>query len=475
MSLDSSDVQQVHDAFATARLAQATWAATPIVQRKRIMLRYHDLVLKHRDELLDLIQEETGKSRASALDEVLDVALTARHYAYRVAKLLKTTKVRGALPLITRTEVQRDPKGVVGIIAPWNYPLVMAVSDAIPALLAGNAVVLKPDSQTPRTALRAHELLLEAGLPAEVFHVVPGRGATVGQAIVARCDYLMFTGSTATGRTLAAQAGERLIGFSAELGGKNPLLVLPSATIERAARGAINACFSNTGQLCISIERIYVHRDVAPQFIARFTELARNLTLGHQWGDQVGSLISPRHLARVSSLVDDAVSRGARVLAGGRALPELGETFYAPTVLMDVPETAELYREEVFGPVVYIEVVDTVEEAVTRANNSAYGLNSSVWGHEDEARAVASQLQTGTVNVNEGFAAAWASLDAPMGGWKASGVGRRHGDEGLLKYTESRTVAVQRYLPIAGPSGANPRLMAGVMTRALRLAKRLLR
>lgn len=469
------EASEVQSACARARRAQAQWALTPVRTRREIMLRLHDLILDHQVELIDLIQTETGKSRSSAFDEVIDVALTARHYAYRAGCLLRTTRVRGALPVLTHTTVQRSPRGVVGIIAPWNYPLSMALSDAIPALLAGNAVVLKPDEKTTGTAIRGLELLEEAGLPGQVMQVVPGPGPTVGQEIVEQCDYLMFTGSTATGRKLAAQAGERLIGFSAELGGKNPLIVCPDADMDRAARGAVQACFSNTGQLCISIERIYVHEAVADSFLSRFLALVNDLSLGHGWTDDVGSLISAEHLARVDELVDDAILHGARVLAGGRPLPDLGPTFYAPTVLIDVPPTARLHADEVFGPVVYVEKVASLDEAVAKANDSSYGLSASVWGRERTARDVAARLQAGAVNINDGFAAAWASLDAPMGGWKSSGVGRRHADEGLLKYTESRTVAAQRLMPLAGPSTMPRERYASLLSQALRVFKRVLR
>ncbi|GAB2517820.1 succinic semialdehyde dehydrogenase [Corynebacterium atrinae] len=444
-------------------------------RRREIMLRLHDLILENQVELIDLVQAETGKSRSSAFDEVIDVALTARHYAYRAGHLLRTKRVRGALPVLTHTTVQRSPRGVVGIIAPWNYPLSMALSDAIPALLAGNAVVLKPDEKTTGTAVRGLELLEEAGLPGEVMQVVPGPGSTVGQEIVAQCDYLMFTGSTATGRKLAAQAGERLIGYSAELGGKNPLIVCADADIDKAAHGAVQACFSNTGQLCISIERIYVHEAVADRFLSRFLALVNDFRLGHGWTDDVGSLISAEHLARVNELVEDAILHGARVLAGGRPLPDLGRTFYAPTVLIDVPPTARLHTEEVFGPVVYVEKVATVDEAVAKANDSSYGLSASVWGRELTARDVASRLEAGAVNINDGFGAAWASLDAPMGGWKDSGQGRRHADEGLLKYTESRTIAAQRLMPLNGPSLISRERYTSLLSTALRLGKRVLR
>ncbi|MDO5670251.1 MAG: succinic semialdehyde dehydrogenase [Corynebacterium sp.] len=456
--------------FLAARHAQAQWSATPVADRKAIMLAFHDLVLERQAELLDVIQLETGKARAHAFDEVLDVAVTARHYAFRAARLLRPQRAKGALPLVTSTRVDRGPKGVVGIIAPWNYPLTLAVSDAIPALLAGNAVVLKPDEKTTGTAHLALALLKEAGLPADVMQIIEG-GADAGQQVVAECDYLMFTGSTAVGRKLAAQAGQRLIGFSAELGGKNPLIVLPSADIERTARGAVAACFSNAGQLCISIERIYVHDEVADDFIAEFVARTKQLRLGLAWTDDVGHLISPEHLERVAEMVASAVSQGARVLTGGKH----EELYYSPTVLIDVPHHADLYTNEVFGPVVYIERVPSVEEAVTRANDSDYGLNASVWGSVREARAVASQLQAGTVNINEGFAATWGSVDAPMGGWKQSGVGRRHADEGLLKFTESRTVAVQRLVQISGPTDLSRQGYAKTLTTALRLGKRLLR
>ncbi|MCS5478087.1 succinic semialdehyde dehydrogenase [Corynebacterium sp. YIM 101645] len=465
------------DAFSRARLAQQSWSTTPVSQRKQIMLRLHDLLLERQAEFLDIIQDETGKNRGSAFDEVLDVAVTARHYAHAAPRLLRPRQVRGAVPLLTRTHVERAPVGVVGIIAPWNYPLSLALSDAIPALLAGNAVVLKPDEKTPFTALLAADLLAEAGLPDDVLQVLTGTGPVVGDTIARECDYLMFTGSTAVGRELGAIAGQRLIGFSAELGGKNPLIVLPSADVARTARGAVAACFANSGQLCISIERIYVHRDIADDFIPAFVEATEAMRIGpgHEWSTDMGSLISPEHRLQVEELVSDALSRGATLLTGGRALDELGPAFYSPTILTDVPTDAHLFGEETFGPVVALTIVDSVDEAVARANESPYGLNASVWGDVAEARRVASRLKVGTVNINEGFAAAWASLDAPMGGWGQSGVGRRHGDSGLLKYTEARTVAVQRGVALSGSSGVPRERYAQVVSTALRYGRALLR
>lgn len=471
------DAAHAAQAFDRARQAQRLWARTPAAHRRAIMLRYHDLVLDRQDELLNLIQDESGKNRLSAFDEIMDVAVTARHYAYAAERLLRTRRAKGALPVLTVTHVQRDPKGVVGIISPWNYPLTLAVSDAIPALLAGNSVVLKPDSHTPLTALRAVELLVEAGLPQDVFQVVTGAGSVVGQQIVSHCDFLMFTGSTPTGRSLAAQAGERLIGFSAELGGKNPMIVAHDADPQYAARSVQTGCFANAGQLCISLERIYVHRAVAEEFITGVVAAVHAMRVGggYDWNIDMGSLISADHVEKVAKMVDDAVAQGARVLAGGHRLPQLGPTFYAPTVLTDVPAGAQLYAQETFGPVIAIQVVDSEAEAISCANDSEFGLNASVFASPATGRRIAAQLQVGTVNINEGFAAAWGSVDAPMGGWKASGTGRRHGDAGLTKYTEERTVALQRLVPISGPPALRGDRWARVLSTALKAGKRLLR
>jgi succinate-semialdehyde dehydrogenase / glutarate-semialdehyde dehydrogenase len=432
-----------------ARDVQRHWAATPVRERAKVLLRYHDLVFDHQHDLLDLIQAENGKARVWAFEEILDQAVTARYYARLAPRALKPTRRLTAIPGLISAREHHVPKGVVGVISPWNYPLVLAVSDALAALVAGNGVVVKPDSQTPFTALRAFELLEEAGLPAALVQVVTGPGRDVGTAIIDNADYVMFTGSTATGRTIAARAGDRLIGMSAELGGKNPMVITADVDLDRAVEGATVASFANTGQLCISIERIYVERPVAEEFLTRFGARVRALELGAEqaYGPEVGALASAAQLEKVKEHVADALAKGARIVAGGRARPEIGPFFYEPTVLTDVTPEMDLHHDETFGPVVAVYPVDTIDEAVAAANDSEYGLNASVYcGDTRRGREIASRLMAGTVNVNDGYSAAWASLDAPMGGMKASGVGRRHGREGLLKYTESQTVAVRSRL-----------------------------
>lgn len=464
-------------AVARAREVQQHWAAVPVRQRAAVLLRYHDLVLDRQDELMDLIQLENGKARVWAFEEILDQAITARYYARLAPRALRPHRRLSALPGLVSTREHHIPRGVIGVISPWNYPLVLAVSDALAALVAGNGVVIKPDSQTPFTALRAFELLEEAGLPEGLVQIVTGPGRAVGTAIIDTTDYVMFTGSTATGRTIARQAGERLIGMSAELGGKNAMVVTGDVDLDRAVEGAVVGSFANTGQLCISIERIYVEAPIADRFTEAFGARAGALKLGaaQAYGPEVGALASQDQLDKVRAHVDDAVAKGARVVAGGKHRPDIGPWFYEPTVLTGVTPDMDLHRDETFGPVVAVYPVASDDEAVAQVNDTEYGLNASVYcGDTGRGRAIAERILAGTVNVNDGYASAWASLDAPMGGMKASGLGRRHGREGLLKYTESRTVAVRTRLAakLQDPTG-DPQAYARRFTAILRKAKHL--
>src|SRR4051794_14101814 len=326
--------EDVTAAIERAREAQRAWAQTSFKERRRVLLRFHDLILARQEEILDLIQIESGKARKHAFEEVLDVAIVARYYANTAERHLRTRRARGALPLLTAAYEHHHPLGVVGIIAPWNYPLTLSVSDATPALAAGNAVVIKPDSNTPFTALWGFALLEESGLPHGLVQVVTGAGSELGTPLIDGCDYVMFTGSTATGRKVAEQAGRNLIGASMELGGKNAMIVLDDADIGRAVEGAERALFSNAGQLCISIERLYVHEAVEEEFTRRLVERVRAMKLGSSldYGADMGSLISGSQLETVTTHVEDAVGKGATVLAGGRARPDLGPYFFEPTL-----------------------------------------------------------------------------------------------------------------------------------------------
>ncbi len=443
-------------AVAKALVAQQQWAGRPVAERAQVLERFRTLVLANRTEIMDLAQAESGKARWTAQEEVLNMAMTARHYAKHGPKLLAPRRVQGALPGSTKTVVHYQPKGVVGVIAPWNYPMALSISDALPALLAGNAVVIKPDSQTPYCTLINAELLYLAGVPRDLLAVIPGPGSVVGTAIVEHCDYLMFTGSSQTGRLLARQCADRLIGISAELGGKNPMIVTKGANIAAVAKAATRACFGNAGQLCISIERIYVEAPVFHEFVEKFGAATRSMQLGagYDFTVDMGSLISADQLKTVSEHVEDAKTKGAKVIAGGTARPDIGPCFYEPTILVDVTDDMVCARTETFGPLVSVYSVADVDDAVTRANDTEYGLNASVWaGSKAEGESIAARLRSGSVNVDEGYAPSMGSIAAPMGGMGVSGLGRRHGADGLLKYTEPQTIATTRVVGLDAPFG----------------------
>jgi succinate-semialdehyde dehydrogenase/glutarate-semialdehyde dehydrogenase len=457
-----------------AHRAQQEWAATPIEDRALLLLDFHDHLLDQRDYLADLLQAD-GKDRMSAVAEVLHVALTARYYGRTARRYLHSERGEGVLPLMTRIERHYVPKGLVGVIGPWNYPLTMAISDGLAALVAGNAIMLKPDHQTPLAALAAVDLLRTAGLPADLWQVVHGRGTVVGRELIKVSDYVCFTGSTATGRTVAAQCAGQLIGCSLELGGKNPMVILDDAGVEAAAEGAARAAFSSAGQLCVSIERIYVVEPLFERFVQAFVARTQAIRLGNgpDFAFEMGSLINHDQLDRISSQVEDARSKGAIVRTGGRRREDLGELFYEPTILTGVTPEMECYAEETFGPVVSVYPVSSEAEAVERANESDYGLNASVWtSNPARGRRVASKIKCGSVNVNDGFAATFGSIDAPMGGMKNSGLGRRQGRDGIRRFVDVQSVATQSAIPLAPGQGLDPKSFSSLMTGVFRVMKK---
>lgn len=464
----------VDRAFDTARPAQARWAATDVAERKRAMLRFHDLLLTHRDEGLDLIQWETGKTRMDALKELLGVCAIARHYARDAARLLSSSHRLGVLPLLTWVTIEHQPLGVVGIIAPWNHPLYLACADAIPAVMAGNAVVLKPDHRTSLSALWAIDLMNRAGIPRRVIQVVLGYGSEVGPEVIERADHVVFTGSTEVGSRVASRCGERLIGCSLELGGKNPMIVTDDADPGTAAETAVRACFDNAGQLYVALGRIYVLPGVHDAFVSRFLSRIGALRMHAEvgWTSDYGSLIGAEQLARTSAAVDDAVAKGATVLTGGRPLPEVGPFYYAPTVLTGVTEEMDVAARDTFGPVVSIERVGTEEEAVGRANASPYGLNASVLsGSGRHGARIGRRIRAGSVNVNEAYEATLGSVRAPMGGMGLSGLGRRNGDQGLTRFTEEQTIAVQRGIGFGTPFGMEHEDWGQFLVRSFQVMK----
>lgn len=442
--------------------------------RAAILLRLHDLVQDNEELILDLIQAENGKSRAHAYDELMDLYNCARFYAVNIRKAFGTERHPGALPVLTKTRTQHYPLGVVGLISPWNYPLSLGVGDVLAALSAGNAVVHKPDSQTTLTAILLRRLAIEAGLPEAAWQLVPGNGAEVGDALIPLVDGLSFTGSTQAGKSIAAQAAGRLIPTMLELGGKNPMLVLDDAPLKPTSQGAVRTAFSSSGQLCMSAERAYVHESIVEGFLKELTMALDQQVLGAAFSDAatIGSLTSQRQLDTIVAHVEDAVSKGATVVYGGKARPDLGPFFYEPTVLTGVTPEMDLYAAETFGPVLAVYPVHSDAEAIQRANDTNYGLSASVWsGNSRRAWKVASQLEAGMVNINEGFAAAYGSIAAPGGGVKESGLNHRHGITGMRLWANERTVAEQRLHPLAPSEYISPERFRALVSTGMQLMK----
>ena len=445
VELPQSTPADIEQAFVTARAAQREWAARPLPERLAVFKRAHTLFIDNAERTTDLIQVESGKNRRMAIEETCDPVMVMSHYLKRAPKLLAPKKRGGPVPLVSTSTEIRQPKGVVGIIAPWNFPFATGISDSISALMAGNAIVLKPDNKTALSPLYGIQMLEEAGLPKGLFQVVCGEGPDIGPTLIDNANYVMFTGSTATGRVIGERAGRNLIGCCLELGGKNPMIVLEDANFDEVVPGAIFGAFGNTGQICMHIERMYLPASRYEEFKSRFVAATEALKVGasYDFGMDVGSLVSPDHKDRVQSHVDDAVAKGATVVTGGKARPDLGPAFFEPTILEGTTQEMLAGHTETFGPVVSLYSYDSVDEAVALANDTDYGLNASVWGGDlNNACQVGQRIESGNVNVNDILATAFASKGTPSGGVKQSGVGARHGDQGLLKYTDVQNLAV---------------------------------
>jgi succinate-semialdehyde dehydrogenase/glutarate-semialdehyde dehydrogenase len=425
---------------------------------------------------MDLLQLEAGKARYDAFQETAAVAVYSRYIGREAHELLKPHRRKGIVPVITRATELRHPRGVVGIVAAWNYPAVFAAADGFSALVGGNAVVHRPDIQSAYSAIWVRNLAVEAGLPPDLWQILIGPGRVIGSAIIEGSDAVAFTGSTASGRVVASQAAANLAYAALELGGKNPFIVLPDASIPRAVDAVVRACLINAGQTCVGPERILVHSSIRPQFETALVERIERIRVGASldFKHDMGCLINDAQLRVVSRHVDDAVSKGATVLTGGRALPELGPLFYAPTLLAGVTPEMDVYAEETFGPVLSLYSFDTQDEAVALANNTEYGLHAVVWARRaSDGERFAARIAAGTVEVNDGIAATWGSADVLQGGMKASGMGRRNGKYGILRFTEPQSIVAQRLHGLHPPGSMGHEAFTAVMTHSLRAMHRL--
>ena len=439
--------QAVAETVARVRANQPEWEALGIEGRYRWLGKLRDWLLDNSDRVLDTMQLETGKVRADASNEPAYLADLINFYGAKAAKFIGEESVRPHTPLLAtkKLRIQYRPHPVVGIISPWNFPLILALGDAIPAMQAGAAVVIKPSEFTP---LGLAEVVgawkKEIGGP-DVLDCVQGIGET-GEALIDAVDFVQFTGSDRTGRKVMARAAETLTPVSLELGGKDPMIVLADADIDRAANAAAWGGMMNSGQICMSVERIYVEEQVYDEFVGKLAAEVGKLRQGaddRRFGKDVGAMTSPRQTAIVEEHVGDAIASGARALTGGKRVEGPGD-YFEPTVLVGVDHSMKVMREETFGPVVGVMKVRDTEEALRLANDSRYGLAASVFGERERAERVARRVECGSVNVND-VLVNYLSSDVPFGGWKQSGIGSRHGEPGIKKYCRSESLVITRF------------------------------
>jgi len=435
--------EAVREAVIRSRAAQAGWGALPVADRCRRLMALHEVLGARAPEIIDIITAETGKPEVEAIAEVVVVLDLLSFYARRASRILRRENQGSGWLLWKRSYILREPFGVVGVISPWNQPLVLGMEPVVTALFAGNGAVLKPSEYTPFTGIRVGELCAEAGLPEGLVGVVPGRGATGAHLVEGGIDRLVFTGGSATGRLVMAAAARGLVPVTLELGGKDAAIVLEDADLERAARGVVFGAFFNAGQTCLAVERAYVVEAVYDRFLRRVAELTRELRPGSAGTMDVGPVSTPAQLRLVEEQVSDALARGARIVAGGGRTDPASNVLH-PTILVNVDDGMRIMREETFGPVLPLIRVRDQEEAIRRVNATGFSLYGSVWTR-DRARgeAVALCLRAGGVSVND-VLSHWGVPGLPVGGVGESGFGRRRGAEGLLEMTRSRTVLLDR-------------------------------
>ena len=448
-TVPQTSADEVALAVERARHAQQKWAAMPARERARILAHWSELMWQNKEEAMAIIRQETGKNDAGAFIEIVLMDMTAAYYTRHGPKMLRSQKRQPAFPLLQTARVYYKPHGVVGMISPWNYPMLLALIDVVPALIAGNAVVFKPSEITPYSALYAVDTLGKAGLPENVAQVVTGDGV-VGAELVKHVDYICFTGSTEVGRKVAQQAAARLIPYSLELGGKDPMIVLKDADLDIAASYALQGACENAGQTCTSVERIYVEDAIYDEFISKLREQLKGLNIGSGDGldAHMGSLTNERELLRAERHIEDAINKGAELISGGQRRPDLGPLFFEPALLANVDHSMEVMQEETFGPLIPIMRVADADEAVRLANDGDYGLSGSVFTANTKAgEQLATRLNTGDISVNR-VNAVPGSPRLPWGGQKSSGIGRRGGPEGLMRFVSPQSIVVDRQIGV---------------------------
>ncbi len=447
--LPISSADEVALAVGRARRAQSGWAALSHKERARLLYGWRSRLMANRGGIVDTLVSETGKPRQEALLELLYIADLIGYYCSNAPKFLKDRQISLHLLKNKRALVAYQPLGVVGVISPWNFPLILSFGDSIAALVAGNGVVIKPSEVTPLTALLVAELAEAGDFPAGLIEVVTGLGET-GAALIDQADLIAFTGGTATGKKVMERASRRLVPVLLELGSKDPMIVLKDANLERAVNGAVTGAFFNAGQVCISVERVYVEEPIYDRFVSRVVEEVNKLRVGRdpdgQHNIDVGPMTFLPQLEKVERQIEDARQKGATILTGGQRQGDGPGQFYAPTVLTDVRDDMLVMQEETFGPVLPIIKVKDAQEALRRANASRFGLSSSIWtGDATRGAALARQIEAGSTCVND-VLINYTMPEVPFGGIKESGIGYRHGGpEALQKFSRAHSIIIDRF------------------------------
>lgn len=452
--LPIADEAAVRDAVAKARAAQVAWGRLSFKERGMYLLRFRDVMLKRSDYIARLISQEVGKPRIEGLlNEIMAAVDFINYYVKKAEKMLADEPVPLHLLKHRRSYIHYAPLGVVGIISPWNFPFVLGLSEVIVALITGNTVILKPSELTPECGQIIADMFAAVNLPQDAFQILHGDGKTGAALVKSGVDKICFTGGGSTARHIMHAAADNLTPVVFELGGKDPMIVCADADIERAAQAAVWGAFANCGQVCASVERVYVHKSIADAFIGRTMELTRRLRVGNAAEGEdvdVGSMVHERQVQAVERQVQDAVNKGAKILLGGHRPENLAGPFYEPTILTDVHQSMDVMREETFGPLLPITVVEDDEEAIRLANNSIFGLDAYVFSKDGKhADGVARRLEAGTVMIND-VIAAYSVPEAPWGGVKQSGIGRVHGGAmGLKEFCQVRHIMSERiHLPV---------------------------
>ena len=439
-ALDTAAVQAL---VARARAAQPAWQARGVRERADLIVRFRSVIAVNADRVARTSSEETGKLLFEAL--VTDVQTTcdlAKWYARRADVITRKRRVPVGWLITKRAYEVREAYGVIGIIGPWNFPVLNCMRSVLAALVCGNTVVLKPSEASPLSALLMRELATEAGIPDDVFLIATGDGLTGAALVGADVDKLVFTGSVETGRNIARAAAERLLPVTLELGGKDPMIVLEGANLDRAADAAIVGAFANTGQICTSIERAYVEEAVYDEFLQRVVARAKRVRVGADDNADTGAITIEMQIGKIEQQVDDALRHGARALVGGARVNGTGR-YFAPTVLADVTQDMRIMREETFGPVLPVMKVRDADEAIRLANDSPFALGGSIWGKRAEAEKLVPRLRAGMISVNDTMVNGLIA-GLPFGGLKDSGYGRVYGDEALREMTWPRGITVDR-------------------------------